>query len=46
MIFCILFFLIFSGFRAQLTVEKPTVNQLTVDNGGGSVAVAVGISDR
>ena len=27
-------------------MDQPTVNKPTVDNGGGFVAVAVGISDR
>ena len=43
-------------FLSQFTVDQPTVNQptdstdsttdSTVDNGGESVAVAVGVSDR
>ena len=36
----------FSGFWCQPTVDQPTVSQPTVDNGGESVAVAVGVSDR
>ena len=36
----------FSGFWSKPTVDQPTVNQHTVDNGGGSVAVAVSVSDR
>ena len=36
----------FFVFWSQPTVDRPTVNQPTVDNGGGSVAVTVGVSDR
>ena len=35
-----------SCFWSQPTVDQSTVNQPTVDNRGGSVAVAVGVSDR
>ena len=35
----------FLGFWILPTVDQPTVNQPAVGNGGGSVAVAVGISE-
>ena len=36
----------FLCFCSQPTVDQPTGKQSTVDNGEGSVAVAVGVSDR
>ena len=42
------FFLFFfwGGVLEPASVDQPNVNQPTVDNGGGSLALAVGVSDR
>ena len=36
----------FLGFQSQPSVDQHTVKKPTGDNGGGSVAVAFGVSDR
>ena len=44
----LIIFLVFKflGVLSQPTVDQPTVNQPTEYTGGGSVTVAVGVSDR